>query len=116
MATESSPICFRVPANERSLLEVVAQFQEQTLSAFARDAVIRFAQDIVDRHGAETVFKKFETLEAQRAAELNAKLEGIREQLLQQDRAQQGTEVTASTDGNYEQLLPQQHRRPPNRP
>jgi uncharacterized protein (DUF1778 family) len=84
MASEASPICFRVPADERFLLEVVAQYQGQTLSAFVRNAVIRVAQGIVDKYGAEAVFKKFETLEARRAAEATARLDEIRDQLLSQ--------------------------------
>lgn len=82
MANESSPICFRVPTDERRLLEVVAQYQGQTLSAFVRNAVIRVAQGIVDKYGAEAVFKKFESLEAQRAAEVTTRINEIREHML----------------------------------
>lgn len=86
MVNDASPICFRVPTNERWLLEVVAKHQGQTLSAFVRNAVIRVAQGIVDKYGAEAVFKKFETLEAGLAAEATAKIDEIREQLLPQHR------------------------------
>lgn len=82
MAGESSPICFRVPADERSLLEVVAQYQGQTLSAFVRAAVIDSARKIVDTHGVEEVFRKFETAETQRAEEVAARINEVREQLL----------------------------------
>ena len=103
MANESSPVCFRVRSKERALLEVVAQFQGQTLSAFARDAVIRVAQSIVKAHGADTVFRTFETLETQRAAEVTARLEGIREQLFA-NPPEQATEATASIKETREEL------------
>jgi uncharacterized protein (DUF1778 family) len=74
MASESSPICFRVPADERSLLEVVARHQGQTLSAFVRDAVTRVAQGLIDEYGAEAVFKTFETSETRRAEETSARV------------------------------------------
>jgi len=109
MANESSPVCFRIPSKERALLEVVAQFQGQTLSAFARDAVIRVAQGIVETHGADTVFRKFETLETRRAAELTARLEGIREQLFANPR-EEATEAAESIEKTREELLPQQQR------
>lgn len=86
MASESSPICFRVPADERSLLEVVARHQGQTLSAFVRDAVIRVAQGLIDEYGAETVFKTFETTEARRAEETKARVDEFRTRLLSQHR------------------------------
>ena len=84
MVNEASPICFRVPTDERWLLEVVAKYQGQTLSAFVRNSVIRVAQGIVDKYGAEAVFKKYETLEAGRVAETTARINEIREQLLPQ--------------------------------
>lgn len=84
MASESSPICFRVPADERSLLEVVARHQGQTLSAFVRDAVIRVAQGLIDEYGAETVFQKFETTETRRAEETKARIDEFRDRLLSQ--------------------------------
>lgn len=82
MASDSTPICFRVPADERTLLEVVAQYQGQTVSAFVRNAVVRVAQGIIDEQGAETIFKTFETIEARRAEEVNARVEQFRERLL----------------------------------
>lgn len=84
MASDSAPICFRVPADERSLLEVVAQYQGQTLSAFVRNAVVRVARGIVDEHGVEAIFQKFESLEARRAEEVSARVEEFRERLLPQ--------------------------------
>ncbi|MBV8542142.1 MAG: DUF1778 domain-containing protein [Pseudonocardiales bacterium] len=84
MAGESSPICFRVPADERSLLEVVARYQGQTLSAFVRNSVLRVAQGLIDEYGVETVFKKFETIEAQRAEEVSARVDEFRARLLPQ--------------------------------
>jgi hypothetical protein len=88
VASESSPICFRVPADERSLLEVVARHQGQTLSAFVRNAVIRVAHGLIDEYGVETVFQKFETTEARRAEEVSARVDEFRARLLpQQHRA-----------------------------
>jgi hypothetical protein len=84
VASGSSPICFRVPADERSLLEVVARHQGQTLSAFVRNSVIRVAQGLIDEYGVEAVFKKFETVEAQRAEEVSARVDEFRERLLPQ--------------------------------
>ena len=90
VASESSPICFRVPADERSLLEVVARHQGQTLSAFVRDAVIRVAQGLVDEYGAEAIFKTFETTETQRAEEARARVTEFRTRLLSQYRGSAG--------------------------
>jgi len=84
VASDSSPICFRVPADERSLLEVVARHQGQTLSAFVRNAVIRVAQGLIDEYGVEAVFQKFETIEARRAAEVSARVDEFRARLLPQ--------------------------------
>jgi hypothetical protein len=84
VASESSPICFRVPADERSLLEVVARYQGQTLSAFVRNSVIRVAQGLIDEYGVEAVFKKFETIEARRAEEVSARVDEFRARLLPQ--------------------------------
>jgi len=86
MASDSSPICFRVPADERSLLEVVARHQGQTLSAFVRDAVTRVAQGLIEEYGAEAVFKTFETSEAQRAEETRARVNDFRARLLSHHR------------------------------
>jgi hypothetical protein len=88
---------------------VVAQFQGLTLSAFARDAVISVAQGIVDEYGADAVFRKFESLETQRAAEMNARLEGIREQLLM-NPSEQATEATAFTEEVHERMFSQRRR------
>lgn len=84
MANESSPLCFRVSAEERSLLEVVAQYQGQTLSAFVRDAVTRVARGIIDKYGVEAVFREFETGETRRAEEVAARIDEFRERLLHQ--------------------------------
>jgi len=86
MASKSSPICCRVPADERSLLEVVARHQGQTLSAFVRDAVTRVAQGLIDEYGAEAVFKTFETSETRRAEETRARVNEFRDRLLSQHR------------------------------
>lgn len=97
MTSESSPICFRVPADERSLLEVVARYQGQTLSAFVRNSVIGVARGLIDEYGVEAVFKKFENIEARRAEEVSARVDEFRARLLPQQP----------------RLLPQQHRASP---
>jgi hypothetical protein len=84
VASESSPICFRVPADERSLLEVVARHQGQTLSAFVRNAVTGVARGLIDEYGVEAVFKEFETIEARRAEEVSARVDEFRARLLPQ--------------------------------
>ena len=84
MASESSPICFRVPPDERSLLEVVARHQGQTLSAFVRNSVIGVAQGLIDEYGVEAIFKKFENIEARRAEEVSARVDEFRARLLPQ--------------------------------
>ncbi|MGH3719370.1 MAG: hypothetical protein ACRDRI_11145 [Pseudonocardiaceae bacterium] len=73
-----------MPADERSLLEVVARYQGQTLSAFVRNAVVGVAQGLVDEYGVEAVFKKFETIEARRAEEVSARVDEFRARLLPQ--------------------------------
>ena len=78
MPSESSPICFRVPADERALLEVVARYLGETLSSFVRNTVTLEAQRIIEVDGVDAVFGKFETLEAQRAQEVSAKMDAAR--------------------------------------
>lgn len=85
MAYDASPICFRVPAEERSLLEAVASYQGETLSAFVRSTVIDTARRILQREGAETVlrgsraFQERQTTE--RLAMLDERLKELENQL-----------------------------------
>lgn len=74
----TSPVCFRVPLDERLLLEAVAFYQGQTLSGFVRKCVVAVAKGIVAREGSDTViqsFKNSKVQQADRAAQRAAALE-----------------------------------------
>jgi uncharacterized protein (DUF1778 family) len=57
MPKDSSPLCFRINADDRRLLEAVAAFGEQSVSEFVREAALRTAQTIVDKQGADTILR-----------------------------------------------------------
>jgi len=79
----TTPICFRVPADERLLLEAVASYQGQSLSGFVRKCVVAVANGIVAREGADSViqsFKHSKVEEADRAAERAVALEVLLEE------------------------------------
>lgn len=56
-AADSSPATFRVSPEERYLLEAVAHYNGQTLSAFVRDAALDLARYVVKDVGIESVLE-----------------------------------------------------------
>lgn len=77
MASDVSPICFRVTADERNLLDAVAYYQGETLSAFVRNAVIDFAREVLDKEGREAVLATFKDVEARRASKAAERLQHL---------------------------------------
>jgi uncharacterized protein (DUF1778 family) len=57
MALDSSPVCFRVSADERELLEAAAARIGKPLSAFMRYAGLTIAQDIANQSGGMDAFR-----------------------------------------------------------
>jgi uncharacterized protein (DUF1778 family) len=60
--SDSTPVCFRVPPEERRLLTVVASYQGQNLSAFVRSCTMAVAREIVDRVGMDTILREFQDM------------------------------------------------------
>ncbi len=54
-AADTSPATFRVSREERYILESVAHYQDQTLSAFVREAALDLAHDILNEAGVDAV-------------------------------------------------------------
>jgi len=81
MANEPSPICFRVTGVERNLLDAVAYYQGESLSAFVRNAVISAAKDVLDTEGREAVLRGFEEVEARRSNKARERLKDLEEAL-----------------------------------
>jgi len=81
MANEPSPICFRVTGVERNLLDAVAYYQGESLSAFVRNAVISAAKDVLDAEGREAVLRGFEEVEARRSSKARERLKDLEEAL-----------------------------------
>jgi uncharacterized protein (DUF1778 family) len=91
----TSPVCFRVPPDERLLLEAVASFQGQSLSGFVRKCAVAVARGIVAKEGSDSVIQNFrhsKVQQADRAAERAAALE----RLLDETAATAHTETGAS--------------------
>jgi uncharacterized protein (DUF1778 family) len=91
----TSPVCFRVPPDERLLLEAVASFQGQSLSGFVRKCVVAVARGIIAQEGSDSVIRNFRHSKAQqadRAAERAAALE----QLLDETASKAHTKTNAS--------------------
>lgn len=102
MASDSSPICFRLPAAERTLLQAVADYQGETLSAFVRNCAIAIARRIVEREGADAVLQRSKDVEHQRARRADERFKHFEEQL----RGDQETSRATGTSTDFvEQLL-----------
>lgn len=86
MAAEApaGPLCFRVSARERALLELLAESRGQTLSALARDLLMDTAAELVRQLGGVDAVAD----QAQRRQE--AKLQAERDAFAQM-RAMAGT-------------------------
>jgi len=74
MASESSTICFRVPVEERNLLEAVAHYSDLSLSAFARSNLMAAARSIILEVGPEAIMEKDKQFEQQRASQATDRL------------------------------------------
>jgi len=59
MALDSSPVCFRVSADERQMLEMAAARIGKPLSAFMRYAGLTIAQDIAKASGGTDAFREW---------------------------------------------------------
>ncbi len=72
----ASPVSFRLSAEDRRLVEVVAAFREQSVSEFMRRVVVESARAILEREGADKVLEL--------VRESNSKLNEQRIELYQQ--------------------------------
>ncbi len=65
---ESSPICFRVSAEERIRLEAAAVYVGESLSSFMRHAAIDIADSVMkEAGGAEAVLDNYREIQRRRA-------------------------------------------------
>lgn len=79
MVSEGSPICFRVSSAERNLLDAVAHYQGETLSAFVRNTVIENARELLDREGRAAVLARFEEVETRRSRKAQERLDYLKQ-------------------------------------
>lgn len=96
MASDSSPICFRLTAAERTLLQAVADYQGETLSAFVRNCAVAIARRIVEREGADVVLQRSKDVEHQRARRADERFKHFEEQLREDQET--GRATGTSTD------------------
>lgn len=92
MASETTTICFRVPVRERELLEAVAHFYDQSLSAFARDKLLTEADRVLQESGTEALIKKDREYEERRLRAASRKVEARREGLSSLQDKEEGAE------------------------
>jgi len=77
MPRESAlPVSFRLPADDRRLVELIAAYQGQSVSDFVRRVVVEAAREMLEREGPDKVL--------QVVAESNNKLNDQRIELFQQ--------------------------------
>jgi uncharacterized protein (DUF1778 family) len=61
MARESStPLCFRLSAEDRRLVETVAAYRSQTVSDYVRELVLERSEEIVQSEGRDKILKTLE--------------------------------------------------------
>jgi len=75
MPGDSSIVTFRLPAEERNLLEAVAHYSGETLSSFVRFTALAAAREILREVGPEAVRQGDENFEAQRHSKANHRLQ-----------------------------------------
>lgn len=90
MPSNSSPVCFRLGTEERKLMEAVARFQGESLSAFVRGAAIATANAIVRKHGPEAILAVARTSAAHSAEEARAQVEDLEQLFTSNPTAEPG--------------------------
>jgi uncharacterized protein (DUF1778 family) len=58
MAKDTSPLCFRLNAEDRQLVEMVAAYMGQTVSDFIRTIVVGAASRVVADHGGDKIVRE----------------------------------------------------------
>lgn len=77
MAREpSTPLCFRLSADDRRLVETVAAYRSQTVSDYVRELVLERSEEIVQSEGRDKILKAL--------AEANTRLRDEKYELYQQ--------------------------------
>ncbi len=72
----STPLCFRLSAQDRRLVETVAAFRGQTLSDYVREVVLDRSEAIVQTEGSDKILRAL--------AETNSRLNSEKLELYQQ--------------------------------
>ncbi len=68
MPLDSSPICFRLPDEERIKVEAAASYVGETLSAFMRHAALDTAEQVMkDGGGTDAVLERYNAIKQRRA-------------------------------------------------
>jgi uncharacterized protein (DUF1778 family) len=57
MAKDTSPVCFRLPPEQRRMVEAVAAYSNQSVSDFVRTAVVGAAASILEEHGVDKIMQ-----------------------------------------------------------
>lgn len=61
MAREpSTPLCFRLSAEDKRLVETVAAYRSQTVSDYVRELVLERSEEIVQSEGSDKILKTLE--------------------------------------------------------
>lgn len=74
MPGDSSIVTFRLPVEERDLLEAVAHYSGETLSSFVRFTALAAAREVLKEVGPEAVTQGDQNFEAQRQSKAHRKL------------------------------------------
>lgn len=72
----STPLCFRLTAEDRRLVETVAAYRRQTVSDYVRELVLDKSEEIVQSEGSDKILKALE--------EANSRLRDEKLELYQQ--------------------------------
>jgi uncharacterized protein (DUF1778 family) len=68
MPKESTPVCFRVSDDDRVKLEAAASYLGESLSAFVRQAALRYAEEVMkDGGGVDAVVERYHEIRRRRA-------------------------------------------------
>jgi hypothetical protein len=60
MAKDSTPLCFRVLAKERDLIEAVSAYLDMSVSDFARTVCVQTASNLMRAEGMDNVIREID--------------------------------------------------------
>lgn len=75
MVRDSSPVCFRVSPEEREILDMVANYQLESISSFVRHGILDVAREIIDEVGADRIQEAYRPMRDANAARERRRIE-----------------------------------------